>query len=107
MILIAYDASLDAKAAIRTALARDAGLDAAPSCRARETTMANAILDEVDQVGAIAIVMGSRGLSGLKSLFPGSVSHAVVQHADRPVIVVPSPEVAASRVRARHALQRG
>jgi hypothetical protein len=31
----------------------------------------------------------------------GSVSHAVIQHADRAVIVVPSPEVAAARARAR------
>jgi hypothetical protein len=32
----------------------------------------------------------------------GSVSHAVLQHADRPVIVVPSPEVAGRRAAERH-----
>jgi hypothetical protein len=43
--------------------------------------------------------MGSRGLTGLKSLLLGSVSHAVVQRADRTVIIVPSSEVARSRER--------
>ena len=52
--------------------------------------------------GASAIVMGSRGLTGLKSLLLGSVSHAVLQRADRTAIVVPSPAVADSRKR-RHA----
>jgi nucleotide-binding universal stress UspA family protein len=47
-----------------------------------------------------AIVMGSRGLTGVKSLLLGSVSHELIQHADRTVVVVPSPEVAGSRARA-------
>lgn len=34
------------------------------------------------------IVMGSRGLSGLKELFLGSVSHNVMQHASCPVLVI-------------------
>jgi nucleotide-binding universal stress UspA family protein len=41
--------------------------------------------------------MGSRGLTGVKSLLLGSVSHEVVQHAGRTVVVVPSSEVAKSR----------
>jgi nucleotide-binding universal stress UspA family protein len=45
-------------------------------------------------------VLGTRGLTGVKSLLLGSVSHAVLQHADRPVIIVPSPETA--RERAAH-----
>jgi len=47
-------------------------------------------------------VIGSRGLTGLKSVLLGSVSHAVLQHADLPVIVAPSAEVAAARRARRH-----
>jgi len=47
--------------------------------------------------------MGSRGLTGVKSLLLGSVSHEVIQHADRTVVIVPSPEVASSRQREVHA----
>ena len=84
-------------------LARKAGLDARPRTCSQETTVASAILSQAEEVGASAIVMGSRGLTGVKSLLLGSVSHAVIQHTDRTVIVVPSPDVAAARGRALHA----
>jgi len=77
--------------------AREAGLSAEPRVRERSGSIWQTILDEADAVDASAIVLGSRGLSGLKSLLLGSVSHAVLQHADRPVIVVPSPEMAGRR----------
>jgi nucleotide-binding universal stress UspA family protein len=78
-------------------LARQAGLDATARTCAQETTTARAILAEAAAVGARAIVMGSRGLTGLKSVLLGSVSHGVIQHPDRTVVVVPSPDVAAAR----------
>ncbi len=80
-------------------LARAAGLEATPRSCSQETSTADAILSEAEAVGAEAIVMGSRGLTGLKSLFLGSVSHAVIHQADRTVIVVPSPTVASARTR--------
>lgn len=80
-------------------LATEAGFDASPRTVDRRTTIADAILDEAEALEATAILMGSRGLMGVKSLLLGSVSHAVIQHANRMVIVVPSPEVAAARVR--------
>ncbi len=76
------------------ALARDGGLDATARTLPRSGAMAQAILGEADAVEADAIVLGSRGLSGVGSFLLGSVSHAVVQSADRPVLIVPSPDVA-------------
>ena len=61
------------------------------------TTVAAAVLEEASDLRANAIVVGSRGLRGVKSLLLGSVSHELIQHADRTVIVVPSAEVAAAR----------
>jgi nucleotide-binding universal stress UspA family protein len=87
-------------------LAREAGFTAQPRTCSQTTTVSNAILSEADAVGAGAIVMGSRGLTGLKSLLLGSVSHAVIQHADRTVVVVPSPDVAAARGRERRHAER-
>jgi len=77
--------------------ARDAGLHAQPHTRSRGATIAETILSEADELHADLIVLGTRGLTGLKSLMLGSVSYAVLQHADRPVIVIPSPELAAKR----------
>ena len=82
-------------------LATEAGFEATPRIVDRRTTIADAILDQADALDATAILIGSRGLTGLKSLLLGSVSHAVIQHADRPVIVVASPEVAAARAHER------
>lgn len=77
--------------------ARRAGLDPQPRARASRGTVADTILSEAGEVGAGAIVMGTRGLTGLKSMLLGSVSHALIQHADRAVIVVPSAAVVAER----------
>jgi nucleotide-binding universal stress UspA family protein len=77
--------------------AKSAGLDAHARTKPRADTVAETILSEADMLGAKAIVVGTRGLTGLRSLFLGSVSHAVLQHADRPVMVVPSRQVATAR----------
>jgi nucleotide-binding universal stress UspA family protein len=89
------------QAEVGARLAIEAGFDATPRTVERRTTIADAILGEADTLEATAILMGSRGLTGVKSMLLGSVSHAVIQHADRTVIVVPSPEVAAARARER------
>lgn len=82
--------------------AGDAGIDAAPSNRAQAGSVAQAILAEARAVDASAIVLGTRGRSGIRSLLLGSVSHSVVQYADRAVMVVPSPEIAKRRTGQLH-----
>jgi nucleotide-binding universal stress UspA family protein len=77
-------------------LARAAGLDASPRVCAQSGSVADTIIAQADRANATAIIMGSRGRTGLQSLM-GSVSHAVVQRSDRAVMVVPSAAVAAAR----------
>ncbi|MDQ6606600.1 MAG: universal stress protein [Actinomycetota bacterium] len=84
-------------------LARKTGLTAEPEIREQTTTVAAAILDAAGAVDASAIVVGSRGLTGIKSLLLGSVSHALLHQTDLPVMVVPSAEVAAARAASRSA----
>jgi nucleotide-binding universal stress UspA family protein len=81
-------------------LAGSVGLDAEPRVCAQGPTVWHAIVSQAREADARAIVMGTRGLAGIKSVFLGSVSHAVLQHSDRPVVVVPSPEAAAERAQA-------
>lgn len=78
-------------------LANEAGLRATPDTVSQRFSIAEAIMERADQLDVDAIVLGSRGLTGIRSLLLGSVSHAVVQHADRPVVIVPSSDIAASR----------
>jgi hypothetical protein len=70
-------------------LATDAGLDASPLAVVRSMTAVDTILAQAERAHASAI-----GWGGVGSAFLGSVSHDVVQHADRPALVIPSPEVA-------------
>lgn len=72
------------------AFARELGLDATPltACGSSEGTW-HTILRVADEHDVSLIVVGARGLTGLRSVFLGSVSHGVMHHAHRPVLVVP------------------
>jgi nucleotide-binding universal stress UspA family protein len=79
------------------ARATDAGLVAVPRCEKRDGDVANTVLLVAAEVDAAMIVLGTRGRGGISSFLLGSVSHQVVQHADRPVMVVPSAATALHR----------
>lgn len=78
-----------------------AGLEPQSRAVLRENSIAATILAQADEAGARVIVVGTRGLTGLKSLLLGSVSHGILQRADRPVLVVPSPATASERAAER------
>jgi nucleotide-binding universal stress UspA family protein len=46
------------------------------------------IVDLAEEIEAGLVVLGSRGLGGVKRALMGSVSHSVVRHAHCPVLVV-------------------
>ena len=81
----------DRLAAEGVALARQAGFDAQPAVVADESNVAETLVRLADERGAEVIVLGSRGLTGLRSRLLGSTSHAVLRHAHGPVMVVPVP----------------
>ena len=68
--------------------ARDAGFEAEPRTELMEPFW-QGIVDVADEIDAAVIVIGSRGLKGIREQFEGSVSHEVAEHAGRPVLIVP------------------
>jgi nucleotide-binding universal stress UspA family protein len=79
-------------------LAREVGLDATGLVTSLNGSTADTIIAQADDLDVDAIVVGSRGLTGM-ALLLGSVSLAVVQRADRTVVIVPSADVARQRHR--------
>lgn len=70
-------------------LARDSGLKAEPLVIEDVSDVGGAIVSAADEHDAAAIVIGSRGHSGLRSRLLGSTSAAVLKAAgERPVLVV-------------------
>lgn len=116
-ILLCYDGSTDAKRAIERAAttfgpraavvisvgdlaARSLAADGArlaerhgfapvePLATRCADTVWETILDAATDLGVAAVVLGSRGRSGVRSALLGSVANHVVHHARRPVLVV-------------------
>jgi nucleotide-binding universal stress UspA family protein len=76
-------------------IARDAGLQARPLAVEASGPVWKTIVDVADRHDAQTIVLGSRGLTGVRSALLQSVSSAAVRHADRPTLVVRRPPAAA------------
>lgn len=85
----AEDAGRVAAEGVRTA--KEAGLEAEPVAIEATGPVWETILEIANQEDAATVVMGSRGLTGVRSILLGSVSRAVVHHADRPTLVIHRP----------------
>lgn len=69
-------------------IALEAGLEAEPVAIKATGPIWKTIVEAAERHDAAAIVMGSRGLTGVRSMLLGSVSSAVVHHAGRPTLVI-------------------
>jgi nucleotide-binding universal stress UspA family protein len=83
-------------------IAEEAGLHAEPVAVEATGPVWKTIIEIADRNDAATIVMGSRGLTGLSSMLVGSVSSAVVHHADRPTLVIPRSTQQPTALHAQH-----
>jgi nucleotide-binding universal stress UspA family protein len=72
-------------------LARRAGFDAEARAELSAPTW-EGIVDLANEIEAAVIVIGSRGLAGVRERLEGSVSHQVAEHSRRPVLIVTPPD---------------
>lgn len=84
----ASQAHADRVAEDGVALAKSLGLLAEALAVVDENTVAKTIVELARERGVTAIVVGSRGLSGLRARLEGSTSNAVAKHASCPVVLV-------------------
>jgi nucleotide-binding universal stress UspA family protein len=73
------------------ALAGRLGLSVSTRREVNRSSVWQTILAVADDVDATLIVTGTHGTTAVQSGLLGSVSHALVHNARRPVLVVPSP----------------
>jgi nucleotide-binding universal stress UspA family protein len=69
-------------------VARSHGFDARPVAVADDRAIADTIVHQAKELDADLIVLGARGLAGVRA-FLGSVSNHVLQQAHRPTLVIP------------------
>ena len=68
--------------------ARSLGLVAEPHAVPDEVDVADTLISIARERGAAVVVVGSHGISGLRSRLLGSVSRKLIEHCDRPVLVI-------------------
>jgi nucleotide-binding universal stress UspA family protein len=73
-------------------MARQFGLDAEQLAVRATGSVSETVVETADEYGAGVVIVGSRGLTGLRSMLLGSVSSAVADHAHQPTLVVHLPE---------------
>jgi nucleotide-binding universal stress UspA family protein len=73
-------------------LARSLGVDAEPLAVPDEGNVPQTILRLARERRAATIVVGSRGLTGLRARLEGSTSKGLLNHAECPILVVHEPD---------------
>jgi nucleotide-binding universal stress UspA family protein len=68
--------------------ARSVGLAAEPQAVPDAVDVADTLIGIAQERGAAVVVVGSHGISGLRSRLLGSVSRKLIEHCDRPVLVI-------------------
>jgi nucleotide-binding universal stress UspA family protein len=69
-------------------LARDAGFDATAHTVRTDGSVGGAIVDYAEKHAPTIVVIGTRGLSGVRSTTEGSVTRHVTQHVHSPVLAL-------------------
>ena len=69
--------------------ARDHGYDASSRVEEAAEGAGRRIIEIADELDARLIVCGRRGLGAVASALLGSVSHVVLAHAGRPILIAP------------------
>jgi nucleotide-binding universal stress UspA family protein len=69
-------------------LATSLGLAAEPQVVPDDLDVADKLIDIALERGAAVVVVGSHGISGLRSRLLGGVSRKLLAHCDRPVLVI-------------------
>ncbi|HXR13652.1 MAG TPA: universal stress protein [Solirubrobacteraceae bacterium] len=72
-------------------LATDAGLVATPRTAALRTSVWEAVVNTSDELDVDAIITGTRSLHGVREALSNTLSHALLQHSQRPVLAIPTP----------------
>lgn len=69
--------------------AKEHGYNASPMIRESFEGIPGAILETAERLSARLVVCGQRGRGAVRSALLGSVSHSIVSHARRPILVAP------------------
>jgi nucleotide-binding universal stress UspA family protein len=69
-------------------LARSLGLTAEAQVVPDQVDVADTLIEIARERNAAVVVVGSHGISGLRTRLLGSVSRKLIEHCDRPVLVI-------------------